>query len=98
MDGRDRITLLGAGVLCAVGIALTDTAGDRFLAAIVVLTLAAAVVAANHAVARRPQLTVEYRDTATSGPARVAEARRVAHSPIGTGGVVKHRQRCRRSD
>jgi hypothetical protein len=48
---------------------LTDSGDDRFVAVVVVLTLRAASIAANHAIPRRPRLTVEYRDPQTAQPA-----------------------------
>ena len=69
MDRIDYAILAVTGLLCAVGLLLTDRGADRFVAVVVVLTLGAAVIAANHAIPRRPELTVEYRDPRTGEPA-----------------------------
>jgi hypothetical protein len=56
-----------AVVLCGVGTWLGDTAAERFIAVVAVLSLAAAAMAVNRAVLRQPSLVVDYRNPAVDG-------------------------------
>jgi hypothetical protein len=60
----DRATAIASVVLAVVAALLTrgESAADMFVAVMAALTLGAAVIAANHAIVRRPRLRVEYRN------------------------------------
>jgi hypothetical protein len=68
MDHIDRVTLAATLLLSAASFALFNTSADRFLAIVVVLSLTAAVVAANHSIPRPPRLQVDYREVSTGRP------------------------------
>jgi hypothetical protein len=68
MDRIDYAICALTALLTAPGVLLSDTAADRFVALVVVWTLGAAAIAANHAIPRRPKLSVAYH-TLTGEPA-----------------------------